>query len=135
MKKRSFSGLLGITLLILSGCNQKDKEKLGNIGRMVGSKMETAILDIKEELLKKRGKSSQPTKNVNFNSETAQKVSERLNNDSELKDSKIEVSEVNQTIVLKGRVGDLQQKRRAVNIAETTVGVKSVQDLLRLNLE
>ncbi len=58
------------------------------------------------------------------------RVSIRLRWDKNLADMPIQVSSKGAVVELKGAVRDLDQRRRAVEIAESTAGVEKVVDAL-----
>jgi osmotically-inducible protein OsmY len=60
------------------------------------------------------------------------RVSARLRWDKTLSDEKIQVQASGGVIELKGTVRDLIQRRRAVELAESTVGAEQVVDLLEV---
>jgi hypothetical protein len=58
------------------------------------------------------------------------RVSSRLRSDKKLTDVSIQVRASGGIVELRGTVADLSQRRRAVELAETTVGVENVLDAL-----
>jgi osmotically-inducible protein OsmY len=60
------------------------------------------------------------------------RVSARLRWDKTLSSEQIHVQATGGIIELKGRVRDLNQRRRAVELAESTVGTEQVLDLLEI---
>ena len=62
----------------------------------------------------------------------AGRVAARLHWDKNLADAQIQASAMGNTVELKGTVRDLDQRRRAVELAETTTGVDKVTDVLEV---
>ena len=60
------------------------------------------------------------------------RVAARLRWDKALVNHKIEVTAADGVVELKGKVGDLIQRRRAVEIAQSTAGVNEVRDSLEV---
>jgi hypothetical protein len=60
------------------------------------------------------------------------RVSARLRWDKTLTGEKIQVTASGGVISLSGRVRDLNQRRRAVELAESTTGTEKVEDLLEV---
>lgn len=62
----------------------------------------------------------------------AGRVAARLHWDKKLVDAQIQAAATGNTVELRGTVRDLEQRRRAVELAETTTGVDKVTDALEV---
>lgn len=117
---------LGAALVNGSGCNRRDTDKLANIGKIVADRTQTALHDVRAEHF--------PDQNATAVLDVqglARRVQMRLETDKELCGAAIEATLAGEAIELKGHVADLTQRRRAVELAETTVGVTKVKDSLQ----
>jgi hypothetical protein len=120
--------LLGVLTALVSGCTQQDTERLGRVGRRLAAKTETLTGTCKDGL----ASSWQGCGSSGDESGLKHRVQERLKWDSHLQGAEIEVNASGSTVGLKGNVRDLTQRRRAVELAETTVGVEKVNDELHM---
>ncbi|GIW79297.1 MAG: hypothetical protein KatS3mg105_1104 [Gemmatales bacterium] len=119
-KTRSLgSSWLPFALLLFAGCNRQDADKLEQIGHVIVSKVKSLDSD---------GWQAATTR---LNQLTLQsRVSARLRWDKALEKSQIEVQAHEACVELKGIVLNLEQRQRAVHLAETTSGVEKVIDQL-----
>jgi hypothetical protein len=116
----SLAGLLGLTALA-TGCNQQDAEAMNRIGK----KLAAVAGDIKDNL----GGGWQGL----YNSMGPEgRVATRVHWDKNLAEAKIQVKASGSDIELTGNVQNQEQKRRAVELAETTAGVDRVTDNLEV---
>ena len=120
-----FTGM-ALFAFVLSGCSDQDTERLGRIGRKVSEKFDdmTGGAD---------GKLAQSFHAMRANWDDVAldaRVMARLRWDKTLADAQIQVSASGGTVELKGTVNHLEQRRRAVELAESTAGVEQVSDLL-----
>jgi BON domain len=109
-----------------TGCTRDDTTKLERIGRLLARKAETAAagggsspgwgLPVMPAALESAGLEG--------------RVRQRIQSDKLIGRLNIEVRAAGAQVELRGRVGDLTQRRRAVEMAESTVGVESVVDRL-----
>jgi osmotically-inducible protein OsmY len=111
--------------LIIAGCSKGDTERLARVGRKITEKVEANTND----RLNTGWQSFRA--NMKENGLTA-RVSTRLRWDSMLADTPIDVEASGGIVTLSGTVANLEQRRRAVALAESTVGVEKVVDLLEL---
>jgi osmotically-inducible protein OsmY len=126
-KRRLFLGLLAVLAVAVSGCGAEDASRLGQIGRMIAARAE-ALSGGPEGGL---ASGWQATLGISENAKLAGRVSMRLRWDKELADSAIEVNADGGTVELKGKVGNQDQRRRAVEVAQSTSGVNKVVDSLQ----
>jgi len=114
------AGLFGV-LALTSGCTQQDAEAM----TCIGSKLAAVAGDLKENL----GVGWQGVYN---GMGLEGRVAARLHWDKNLADAKIQVKAAGAEIELKGTVQNQEQRRRALDLAETTWGVERVSDSLEL---
>jgi osmotically-inducible protein OsmY len=121
------SWLLSALVLLPSGCSKRDTERLACVGRRIVQKAEAMSQDTNDRL-----HTGWQSFRANLD-ETGldARVSTRLRWDKTLEDTPIEVFAVpDNGVELKGSVANLEQRRRAVALAESTVGVERVVDSL-----
>jgi osmotically-inducible protein OsmY len=116
--------LLAVGLvLVAAGCNREDSQRLARVGHKIVAKAEQLTGGTQERLV-----SGLPV--VQNDSGLAGRVSNRLRWDTAVADADITVRAQGDVIELRGTAESLQQRRRAIELAETTVGVTRVVDLL-----
>jgi osmotically-inducible protein OsmY len=121
-------GLLALGLVVFAaGCDSEDADRLARVGRKVNEKFHTLTGGPQEKL-----SSGWLAMRSNFDDTTLDtRVAVRLRFDKALETAAIHVSTVSEgTVELKGKVTDLNQRRRAVEVAQSTVGVNEVRDSL-----
>ena len=115
--------LLGLTLA--AGCGN-DVEVLARVGRKALSQTEAlgrdAVSQVEPRLEAMRAGCPDPT--------LAARVGCRLRWDQALAGAAIQVQATESTVELTGTVADLGQRRRAVELAQSTIGVELVIDSL-----
>lgn len=114
--------LLAIALLPLAaGCDRHDGERLARVGRVVTHKIEA--------LTPARTPFGDP---IGLRRNLEERVRERFRSDRYLAGQAIEVTAEENAVRLKGSVDQVVLKRRAVEIADATVGVEKVIDELNV---
>jgi osmotically-inducible protein OsmY len=116
--------LLG--LLLLSGCQNKDADQLARLGTKLGQKVEAVFVG-------NSGRVAQnwPALPIHLGEVALDaRVSARLRWDKQLSGATIKVSADGGTVELQGKGLTLEQRRRAVELAESTAGVEKVTDKL-----
>jgi hypothetical protein len=111
-----------LTLALAAGCNRQDTEALTRIGKKIVARTDAVTCDLKA--------SAVTSWQVGPDGGPDGRVAARLRWDKQLADSPVEVQAFGNTVALRGTVRDLEQHRRAVMLAETTVGVEGVKDSL-----
>jgi len=106
---------------LLAGCSRQDTECLGNLGRRMLAKTDGLSAGIKASW-----KGHYPGPGL------GSRVQHRLRWDKLLADTSIDVQSQGNEVELRGTVSNADQKRRAVELAETTAGVDKVNDGLQL---
>jgi hypothetical protein len=114
--------------VLAGGCSRQDTDRLAKIGRILSSRAEKAMDALKEDLTEEWN----AIEKQQGNNQALHRVIERLQATKDLADAQIEVTARGEVIELKGQVKDLVQKRRAVQMAESTPGVTKVEDYLRM---
>jgi hypothetical protein len=128
---RSRVYLLPVAALLLCGCNEGDKEHLAGCGRKVADRLQNLfqgngkIMTAWQKI--QGGGSGEPALD--------ERVSNRLHWEKSLKDAQIQVKAADGVVELKGTVRDADERRRAVDLAETTVGTEKVTDSLEIAVE
>ena len=120
--------LLGLAVLG-SGCSKGDTERLARVGRKILAKAASLSEDTNDRLhtgwQSFRGNLGETGLDA--------RVATRLRWDKSLAEAPIEVVALSDNAVeLKGPVADLEQRRRAVALAESTLGVERVVDSLEM---
>jgi hypothetical protein len=109
-------------LLVTSGCVKQDTEILARVGRKVFDQGRDSTAGLRERLA---------TVMPRLGGDTLQdQVSQRLRTDKSLQGIKIDVTVRDREVELAGAVTNDDQKRRALELAETTFGVEKVTDSL-----
>jgi osmotically-inducible protein OsmY len=116
--------------LLAGGCGREDVDRLGRIGRKAAARLEEATGGPRGKLANGwaalRGSLADTTPDS--------RVQLRLRWDKSLAGADVHVSApVSGTVRLQGRVANLDQRQRAVGLAETTQGVEKVLDELTVS--
>jgi hypothetical protein len=112
----------GLLIVALAGCNRQDTDCLSRVGRKLLDRAHGATHDL-------RGK-------LDFGLSAAgvqERVQQRLRADKALAETAIEVTGQGAEVELKGTVKTRDQRMRAVDLAETTVGVEKLTDVLQVS--
>jgi len=118
--------LLAVGCLALTGCDGQDTDRLARVGRKVNAKFHALTGGPQEKL-----SSGWLAMRANWDEVTLDtRVSARLRWDKVLANASIQVSATDGVVELKGKVADLNQRQRAVDIALSTAGVSEVKDNL-----
>lgn len=114
---------VGLLTMSLVGCSRQDPEHLARVGARVGQKAEAVLAGGDSRLLR----AWQPLRN-----EIAldARVTCRLSGDKLLAQQLLQVKVSGGEVQLLGKVESAEQRRRAVQLAEETVGVEKVVDRL-----
>jgi osmotically-inducible protein OsmY len=107
---------------LLVGCNRQDTEALQRINQKVVSRAEAVTGEVKSTTTLQW----QPSQDWKVEA----RVAARLRWDKQLADVPIEVTAVGNVVEVRGKVRNLEQRRRVVMLAESTTGVEGVRDLL-----
>jgi osmotically-inducible protein OsmY len=118
----------GGLLIIATGCNQQDAERIVRVGQKLSVRAESLAGDQAGGL----NKSWQSVRNSWQETTLAGRVTARLSWDKKLAEVQIQASATGSTVELKGTVHDAEQRQRAVELAETTTGVDKVTDALEV---
>jgi osmotically-inducible protein OsmY len=116
-----------VVALLAAGCGREDADRLARVGHKTAEKFEEVTAGARAKLVNGwnavRGSLSEAT--------TDGRVALRLGWDKSLGGADVRVSSPSPGVVrLQGAVADVEQRRRAVNLAETTQGVEKVVDEL-----
>jgi hypothetical protein len=120
MRRWHFLALLALTS---AGCNRQDVDGLERIGRKVIDRTQAAVSPLREKF-------DHTIRGIG-GAGLRERVQQRLQWDKSLADSRIEVSVTDAAVELQGRIKTDGQRRRAVELAETTLGVERVTDRLQ----
>ncbi len=122
MRLKQFRPLL--LLLVGAGCNRQDVDGLGRIGRRVLERTQAAASPLREQF-------DHTMKGIGAVG-LRQRVQQRLQWDKALADTSIDIVVTESAVELKGTLKRDEQRRRAVELAETTAGVERVTDHLQI---
>ena len=111
-----------VVSFFLTGCNRQDTEALTRIANKIHSRSEVASSAVQANAAASWNVVGEPSLDV--------RVAGRLRWDKELSGLAIEVVNTANGIELRGQVQTMEQRRRAMMIADTTAGVTSVTDSL-----
>jgi osmotically-inducible protein OsmY len=123
-----FCGPLLVFAVLAGGCNQEDAERMARVGRKLTNRAE-ALTGDQDGGLKKGW---QAVRDGWQETTLAGRVAARLRWDKRLADAHIHASATGNAVQLKGSVRDLEQRRRALDLAESTTGVEKVTDGLEI---
>jgi osmotically-inducible protein OsmY len=105
-----------------AGCNRQDTEALTRIGQKVQSRAEAVTGDLKS--------TTAASWHIVGDFGVDARVAARLRWDKELAGAAIDVLSSGTGVELRGKVTTFEQRRRAVMLAESTMGVEGVKDSL-----
>lgn len=126
-RRRLIWGFCGAMLFIV-GCDSQDSERLSAAARAAVAKVEGLTGGPQGKFL-----STWQSLQGGMNDDSlGMRVSSRLHWDKNLAETVIEVHSNGTEVELKGTVRDLAQRRRAVELAESTTGTEKVIDLLEV---
>jgi osmotically-inducible protein OsmY len=114
--------LIGL-VLVAAGCSRQDSQRLARVGKKIVERAEEMTGGAQEKLVG-------GLQNVQDGTGLSARVASRLRWDVDVGDVEITVRTQGNVVELRGRVESLKQRRRAVELAETTVGVARVVDLI-----
>lgn len=111
-----------VLALALPACSKQDKEGLARIGRRIADKAASLSSSVQGKV----------PPDWRWPGSVERRVWQRLRFERSLADVKIGVTHLNQGIELTGKVTSDEQRRRAVELAESTVGVERVIETLQI---
>jgi hypothetical protein len=121
---RRRTGWFFLALLLLSGCQNRDAQQLARIGTKISHKAEALFAGARLT----EGWPALPISLGDLSLDA--RVAARLRWDRNLADLNLRVRSEGGNVELQGQIKDLDQRRRAVELAETTSGVERVTDKL-----
>lgn len=116
--------LLALSVVVITGCNRQDTDGLGRIGRKVLDRTQVAASPLREKF-------DHTLKGIGATS-VKDRVQQRLQWDKALAETSIAVTVTDNVVQLKGNLKNAEQRRRAVELAESTAGVERVTDELQV---
>jgi osmotically-inducible protein OsmY len=111
-----------VLAVLAGGCNREDTERMARLGRKVADRAEAVTTDQLVDL----NRGWQAVQQSWQEGTLAGRVSARLRWDKKLADAQIQTLTTGNLVELKGTVRDETQRRRAVDLAESTSGVEKV---------
>ncbi len=117
-----------LVCLIAAGCSRDDTERLAKVGRRMAASAEALGAECREGL----GGGWSEVAAVAGHAGVEARVAARIHWDQALAGTAIQVQGTAGVVELHGSVRNLAQRRRAIDLAETTVGVEKVSDQLRI---
>jgi osmotically-inducible protein OsmY len=121
MRRWQFLALLA---LASAGCNRQDVDGLERIGRKVLDRTQAAVSPLREKF-------DHTIRGIGNGAGLRERVQQRLQWDKSLAATRIEVSVTDAAVELQGKIKSDEQRRRAVELAESTLGVERVTDRLQ----
>ena len=112
--------------IVVAGCTAQDTECLARIGRKIAERSSGAADTVREQV-------DGDLKALPRGAGLKEKIEARLRWDAMLADVTIEVRVNGNEVELKGTVKNDAQRRRAGDVAETTIGVQAVNDSLKVD--
>jgi osmotically-inducible protein OsmY len=118
-----------LTALFLAGCSSDETEGLARVARLSAAKFEEMTGGAPNKVA-----ASFESMRANWNELALDaRVSLRLRWEKDLQKAVIQVQARNGIVELRGKVTDIVQRQRAVQVAQATVGVTEVIDSLELS--
>jgi osmotically-inducible protein OsmY len=114
--------------LLSAGCNSKDVDGLAELGTLLAQKA-SALLGTSGSAAA-RGLQAVPLQLGELAVDA--RVAARLNWDKPLADATIQVKAIGEIVELHGTVRSIDQRQRAIELAQTTAGVEKVVDRLEI---
>jgi osmotically-inducible protein OsmY len=116
---------VGLLLLAVCGCGREDADRLARVGRKTAAK----FADVTAGARGKLSSGWQAVRGSLSDTTTDSRVVLRLRWEKALAGAEIQVQAPSPGVIhLQGTVADLDQRRRAVSLAESTQGVEKVVD-------
>src|SRR5262249_54886875 len=103
-------------------CNQQDKNSLSRIGEKIAERSEEATSGLREKL----------SHGLPDMGNLHERVHRRVKWDKGLEGAVIDLKVSGTEVELKGTVKTPEQRRRAVDLVESTIGVEKIQDNLKV---
>jgi len=116
------SGWMLLLALALTGCNRQDTEALVRIGKKLQNRTEVVTGDVKSNA----AASWQTVGETGVEG----RVAARLRWDKELEGTNLQVLPSGSGVEISGKVRNLEQRQRALMLAQSTAGVEGVKDSL-----
>lgn len=117
---------LFLPLAVLAmGCSRQDVDGLERIGRKILDRTRAAASPLREKL-------DHTVKGIGPAATVKERVQQRLQFDKALADTHIEVAVAEGEVELKGTLKTDGQRQRAIELAESTLGVERVADRLQV---
>jgi hypothetical protein len=110
----------------LPGCSGEDKEHLAGAGRKLADHLQSVGAETGARLT--RG--WQAARNADDDLPLETRLAVRLRYDKNLAHATIGIAASGAEVELRGKVRDAEQRRRALDLAESTAGVEKVEDAL-----
>jgi hypothetical protein len=125
---RRGTGLVLLVLaLVASGCEQADQDRLMRVGNRIRANVDATVGSQRDQL----GTGWQALLTSWQQVSLDARVTARLRWDKGLEGAAIHAHADGETVKLSGSVRDLEQRRRAVEVAGSTIGVQHVLDELQ----
>lgn len=114
-----------------AGCKKQDVEKLGNVGRKTAAKVDGWTGNVRSQLKDYALRLESGANQTIATGGLARRVAQRIKWDRDLSGSEVQISSPAPGVIqLAGTVDTLSQRRRAMDLTRTTLGVKQVLDKL-----
>ncbi len=139
MKIYGPAALMSLFCLLLAGCEKEDPEHLANVARKVANRAEPLVDRVDAQWVQRfrAGPESAPVPPPAalppVEPDSVARVTARLRYEKTLADTSIQVVASEGGVELKGKVQNAAQKKRAVQLAESTTGVDRVTESLEVD--
>ena len=130
---------MALFCLTPSGCEKEDPEHLANLAKKVASRAEPAVNTLDAQWIQRFRTSPEappaplPAAVPVGEPDVVARVTSRLRYEKSLAGSSIQVVAIEGGLELKGKVQGAAQKKRAVELAESTTGVDRVSESLEVD--
>jgi hypothetical protein len=131
--------LLALYCLAAPGCEKEDPEHLANLAKKVAARAEPAVNTLDAQWIQRFRTSQEaspappPAAVLPVEPDVVARVTSRLRYEKSLAGISIQVVAIEGGLNLKGKVQSAAQKKRAVELAESTTGVDRVSESLEVD--
>jgi hypothetical protein len=128
MRRSRYVWLLLALVALIGGCNREDSERLARVGKRGAHRLEKLTEHMRQQL-----QSSLPVDGLSLHElRLAARVNARLRWEKGLEGATIEARAIGNEVELRGTIQEEGQRQRAVELAESTVGVEKARDKLEV---
>ena len=139
MKTYGQAALVSVFFLTIAGCEKEDPEHLANVAHKVATRAEPLVDRVDAQWIQRfravpeSAPVPPPVAVPQVEADAVARVTARLRYEKTLANTSIQVVASESGIELKGKVQNAAQKKRAVQLAESTTGVDRVTESLEVD--